>query len=79
MRVTKSLAREDQDLRDFKGLTRMMFDASYRANVLSALFLPAVQLISAVGVALIIWYGGVLALRGETTVGQIQALSLIHI
>ena len=73
VRVTKSLAREDQDLRDFKGLTGQMFNASYRANVLSALFLPAVQLISAVGVALVIWYGGVLALRGETTVGQIQA------
>ncbi len=73
VRVTKSLAREDQDLRDFKGLTGLMFNASYRANVLSALFLPAVQLISAVGVAMIIWYGGVLALRGETTVGQIQA------
>jgi ATP-binding cassette subfamily B protein len=73
VRVTKSLAREDQDLRDFKGLTGLMFQASYKANVLSALFLPAVQLISAIGVALVIWYGGVLALRGETTVGQIQA------
>ena len=73
VRVTKSLAREEQDLRDFQSLTGMMFQASYKANVLSALFLPAVQLISAVGVALVIWYGGILALRGETTVGQIQA------
>ncbi len=73
VRVTKSLAREDQDLRDFQGLTGMMFNASYRANVLSAMFLPMVQFISAVGVALVIWYGGVLALSGDTTVGQIQA------
>ena len=73
VRVTKSLAREDQDLRDFQGLTGLMFDASYRANVLSAMFLPMVQFISAVGVALVIWYGGILALRGDTTVGQIQA------
>ena len=73
VRVTKSLAREEQDLRDFQSLTGMMFQASYKANMLSALFLPAVQLISAVGVALVIWYGGILALRGETTVGQIQA------
>ncbi len=73
VRVTKSLAREDEDLREFQGLTGMMFNASYRANVLSALFLPAVQFISAVGVALVIWYGGILALSGDTTVGQIQA------
>jgi len=73
VRVTKSLAREDQDLRDFKGLTGQMFAASYKANVLSALFLPSVQLISAFGVAMVIWYGGVLALGGNTTMGQIQA------
>jgi ATP-binding cassette, subfamily B, bacterial len=73
VRVTKSLAREDQDLREFQGLTGTMYRASYRANWLSALFLPAVQIISAIGVAMVIWYGGVLALRGETTVGQIQA------
>ncbi|MFO7664602.1 MAG: ABC transporter ATP-binding protein [Chloroflexota bacterium] len=73
VRVTKSLAREDQDLREFQGLTGIMYQASYRANWLSALFLPAVQVISAVGVAMVIWYGGILALRGETTVGQIQA------
>lgn len=73
VRVTKSMAREEQDLLDFQSLTGLMFQASYKANVLSALFLPAVQLISAVGVALVIWYGGILALRGETTVGQIQA------
>jgi ATP-binding cassette subfamily B protein len=73
VRVTKSLAREDQDLREFQGLTGLMYQASYRANWLSALFLPAVQIISATGVAMVIWYGGVLALRGMTTVGQIQA------
>ena len=73
VRVTKSLAREEQGLLDFQTLTGQMFQASYKANVLSAMFLPAVQLISAVGVATVIWYGGVLALRGETTVGQIQA------
>jgi ATP-binding cassette subfamily B protein len=73
VRVTKSLAREEQDLAEFQGLTGLMFMASYRANVLSALFLPAVQLISAFGVALVIWYGGILALQGATTVGQIQA------
>jgi ATP-binding cassette subfamily B protein len=73
VRVTKSLAREEQDLRDFQMLSGSMFEASYRANVLSVMFLPAVQLISALGVALVVWYGGVLALRGETTPGDIQA------
>jgi len=73
VRVTKSLAREDQDVQEFQKLTGLMFRASYRANWLSALFLPAVQFISAFGVAMVVWYGGILALSGDTTVGQIQA------
>lgn len=73
VRVTKSMAREEQDLVEFQELSGSMHDASYQANVLSAMFLPAVQLISALGVALVVWYGGLLALRGLTTPGDIQA------
>ncbi len=73
VRVTKSMAREEQDLVEFQELSGSMHDASYQASVLSAMFLPAVQLISALGVALVVWYGGLLALRGLTTPGDIQA------
>lgn len=73
VRVTKSLVREEEDLNEFKTLSTSMYAASYRANVLSVMFLPAVQFISALGVALVVWYGGILALRGETTPGDIQA------
>ena len=73
VRVTKSLAREEEDLSEFTTLSTSMYDASYRANVLSVMFLPAVQFISAIGVALVVWYGGILALRGEMTTGAIVA------
>lgn len=73
VRVTKSLVREEEDLTEFKTLSTSMYEASYRANVLSVMFLPAVQFISALGVALVVWYGGILALRGEMTPGGIQA------
>lgn len=73
VRVTKSLAREDQDLREFQTLSGSMFRASYRAAWLSALFLPAVQLITAVGVAAVVWYGGLQTQIGQMTIGDIQA------
>jgi ATP-binding cassette subfamily B protein len=73
VRVTKSLAREDEDLREFKELSSHMYQASYRAAWLSALFLPVVQLISAVGVGSVVWYGGLQAQIGEMSVGDIQA------
>lgn len=73
VRVTKSLAREDQDLREFQTLSGSMFRASYRAAWLSALFLPVVQLITAVGVAAVVWYGGLQTQIGGMTIGDIQA------
>lgn len=73
VKVTKSLAREDEDLREFKELSSDMYKASYRAAWLSALFLPVVQLISAVGVGSIVWYGGLQAQIGEMSIGDIQA------
>lgn len=73
VRVTKSLAREEKDLSEFQTLTDSMYRASFRASWLSALFLPVVQLISAAGAAVVVWYGGRLALSGSITVGDIQA------
>ena len=49
VRVVKALGREDENLREFGEQTSAMRKAGYRAAWLSALFLPSVQIISAVG------------------------------
>jgi ATP-binding cassette subfamily B protein len=73
VRVVKALCREEENLGEFGKLTSEMYGASYRAAWLSALFLPVVQLISAVAVGAIVWYGGLQAEVGGMTVGGIQA------
>ena len=73
VRVIKSLRREEGNLEDFKDLTRTMYRAGFRAAWLSALFLPVVQLISAVAVSSIVLYGGWQFQLGSMTVGGIQA------
>jgi ATP-binding cassette subfamily B protein len=73
VRVTKSLAREERDLVEFQDLSEDMYQASYRAAWLSALFLPVVQIISAFAVAAIVWYGGLQVDLGFMTLGDIQA------
>jgi ATP-binding cassette subfamily B protein len=73
VRVVKALGREEENLREFSQLSGEMYRASYRAAWLSALFLPAVQLISAGAVGSIVWYGGLQAQWGGMTVGGIQA------
>jgi ATP-binding cassette subfamily B protein len=73
VRVVKALCREEANLREFGELTSEMYQASYRAAWLSALFLPAVQVISALAMGSIVWYGGLQAELGSITVGGIQA------
>ena len=73
VRVVKALCREEENLREFGTLSGEMYRASYRAAWLSALFLPVVQIISAVAMACVIWYGGRLTLVGGMTIGGIQA------
>ena len=72
-RVVKALGREDENTREFQGLTTKMYHASYRAAWLSALFLPTVQMIAALALGFIVGYGGLQIEVGLMTIGGIQA------
>ncbi len=73
VRVVKGLLREDENTREFQNLTTRMYNSSYRAAWLSALFLPTVQIIAAIALGLIIGYGGTQITIGLMTIGGIQA------
>ncbi len=73
VRVVKALGREDSNTREFQGLTTRMYNASYRAAWLAALFLPTVQIIAAIALGLIVGYGGMQIKIGLMTIGGIQA------
>lgn len=73
VRVIKALGRENENLGEFQTLTDRMYHSSYRAAWLSALFLPTVQIVSAIVVAVVVGYGGRQAQIGTMTIGGIQA------
>jgi ATP-binding cassette subfamily B protein len=73
VRVVKALGREDANLVEFKKLTSQMYRSGYRAAWLSALFLPSVQIISALALGSIALYGGWQTSIGALTIGGIQA------
>jgi ATP-binding cassette subfamily B protein len=73
VRVVKALCREQENLREFSELSGEMYRAGYRAAWLSALFLPTVQLISALALGSIAWYGGLQVQMGSITIGGIHA------
>lgn len=78
VKVIKALNREEENLAEFDRLTGSMYRAGYRAAVLSAMFLPAVQLVAAFAVAAVVWYAGIEALNPNgalagLTIGGIAA------
>jgi ATP-binding cassette subfamily B protein len=73
VRVTKAFSREAQNMLEFGELTDEMYRAGFRAAWLSALFLPAVMIISAFALGSVVWYGGLQAEIGGISIGGIQA------
>ena len=73
VRVVKALCREERNLEEFSQLTGGMYAAGFSAAWLSALFLPIVQIITAVTVGAIVWYGGFEYRAGLIGIGTIQA------
>jgi ATP-binding cassette subfamily B protein len=73
VRVVKALCREEANLGEFSVLAGDMYKSSFRAAWLSALFLPLVQVISAVAIGGVVWLGGRQVEVGGMTIGTIQA------
>ncbi|MCO6449686.1 MAG: ABC transporter ATP-binding protein [Caldilineales bacterium] len=73
VRVTKALGREQKNLSEFEETSVERFRSGYRAAWLSALFLPAVQLIAAFAIGAVVVIGGLQAEYGTMTIGGIQA------
>jgi ATP-binding cassette subfamily B protein len=73
VRVAKALVREEENLGEFSELTDEMYQSGFRAAWLSALFLPVVQIISAIAIGAIVVFGGWQINLGNLTIGGIQA------
>ncbi len=72
-RTTKTLVREEANLRDFRMVTGEMREHSIRAALLSSLFLPAVLTFGTVGTSLALWSGGDSVIAGTVTYGTLVA------
>jgi ATP-binding cassette, subfamily B, multidrug efflux pump len=73
MRVVKAFVRGDQEGRRFGAANDSLTDTSIRAMQLSAVVSPVVMLAMNFGIVAVIWFGGLQALDGAMTVGQIIA------
>jgi ATP-binding cassette subfamily B protein len=70
-KTTKTLVREEQNLEEFKNLTKEMRDSSVKAVIISSLYLPIILLLGSIGTSLALNFGGKSVLSNTLSYGTL--------
>jgi ATP-binding cassette subfamily B protein len=73
MRVVQGFGRQRDALQRFDEVNARYRDANMRTIRISGLYFPGVELLAALGTAVILWFGGSRVLDGDLTVGVMVA------
>ncbi len=76
VRVIQSLSREDENAKRFDNINQQNLHANVNAGRLTAVVTPAVEVIVAVGMSLVVAYGGYRVLHGQMGLGALIAFTL---
>jgi ATP-binding cassette subfamily B protein len=76
MRVVQSFTREPTSQASFRGVNERYREANYETVVLNGFYFPAVDVLSSVGTAIVLGFGGALVVHGSLTVGTLLAFTL---
>jgi ABC-type multidrug transport system fused ATPase/permease subunit len=74
-RIVKAFAQEEAEIERFDADNARWFELSSWAARLQAVNAPLLTLIANAGIVFIIWYGGLLVIRRELTLGELVAFS----
>ncbi|HEV7902801.1 MAG TPA: ABC transporter ATP-binding protein [Pyrinomonadaceae bacterium] len=76
VRVVRAYAQEEAEIAVFKNLNREYAERNLGLVRIDAVMRPLMQFLIGLGFVLILWYGGLLAVRGSITVGQFTEFNL---
>jgi ATP-binding cassette subfamily B protein len=76
VRVVQAMGREDENLENFQDLGAVLMDRAYDAARIFHTYMPTLNLVSGVGITIVLGYGGSLLMRHEITVGDLAAFIL---
>ena len=76
MRIVQIFNAERQEMQKFKAINRKYTQANLDSILYYAIFFPAVEIIQAVSLALMVWWGAGEAIRSEVTIGTLVAFPL---
>lgn len=73
VKVAQAFNRTDRNVRQFSSRNAANRDANVQANTVTSAFAPAMDVLSTVDTAIVVGYGGYLAVSGAVTVGVVVA------
>ncbi|MCX5800288.1 MAG: ABC transporter ATP-binding protein [Candidatus Eisenbacteria bacterium] len=73
IRIVQVFVREQRSMAQFDRLNASHLEAYLKSVLYHSIFFPVMELVGAVAVALIVWYGGGRALHGALTIGALVA------
>ena len=76
IREIQSFTREQDVIKDFRQANVENLQANVQAGKLFALLMPAVQIVGAVGMCVVLWFSGILTISGGITLGIVIAFLL---
>jgi ATP-binding cassette, subfamily B, multidrug efflux pump len=74
-RIVKAFAQEDEEIERFEKENRSWFDLSAHAAWLQAVNIPLMDLIANAATVFILWYGGLLVIRNQISLGDLIAFT----
>jgi ATP-binding cassette subfamily B protein len=78
VRVVQAMGREDENLENFQHLHVVYTNRAYDVARIFHTYMPALNLVSGVGIAIVLGYGGSLVMQHEITVGDL-ALFILYV
>lgn len=76
MQIIQLFNRQREELKKFKEVSKDELGANLKAVLYYSIFFPVIEVLQAVSVAALVWYGGAQALGGEATFGLITGFIL---
>ena len=73
VRVVQSFSRERTNIRQFDRTNEENMQANMQAVTIFSLFFPLMEVISAAGICIVLWYGGTRVMQGDLTLGILIA------
>ncbi len=74
-RVVRTFAQEDRHLRHFVGINAINRDAHLKPMRLARVFMPSVEFLTSVGIALVLLFGGLETIAGDIQIGLVVSFA----